>query len=236
MIIRGGDFNNKNLRVLLSSSPELIPIGAGPTRQGAALDEIYTNISRSISHKEVLRPLSKEDGTLSDHSIVAVVAKLPKFSREATKKFTFRPLTKKGTEKFKSLLLSTDWNTVKKSNASTSTDAFTSLLDLYIEQCFPLKTRKASRGDVPWSNQKTRKLSNKKKKIYNQEGKSDRYKSANKEYEVALKSAKKAYLDDVIIKCKKSPKTLSHIILPYSSSCKQNTCRNCGKFTPYSRV
>ena len=118
--------------------------------------------------------------------------------------FSFRPLTKKGTEKFGALLAATDWSAIKKSNSSDSTLALTNLLDGYVQECFPLKTRRAAKNDVPWFNSKTRRLSAKKKRIYKKEGKSERYKAANKEYNAALKEAKGKFMDGIVEGCKKA--------------------------------
>ena len=130
IIIVGGDFNRKNLSPFLSASPELAAIAAGPTRNGTALDEMYTNISRSIVQKEILPPLCKEDGTNSDHQIIAASAEISKNRKNIMSSFTFRPLTKNGTEKFKSLLLNTDWKTIQKPSSSESAFELTILLTL----------------------------------------------------------------------------------------------------------
>ena len=117
---------------LLTAVPELRPIKAGATRAGEALDEVYCNIDRCIVEKEILKPLCKEDGTESDHAIIAAAAKLPKASRAKATSFSFRPLTKKGTDKFKALLAATDWSTVKKNDSSNSAAALTNILDTYV--------------------------------------------------------------------------------------------------------
>ena len=107
ILLVGGDFNNKNMSPVMNALPELKPLNAGATRGDTMLDEIYCNIDRSIVQKEILHPLCKEDGTESDHKIIAAGAKLPRAVRDRAKVFKFRPLTRKGTEEFKSLLLNT---------------------------------------------------------------------------------------------------------------------------------
>ena len=135
IILVGGDFNKKPMRSLITAVPELKPIKAGATRKGVALDEIYCNIDRCIEQKEILRPLCTEQGTESDHLIIAAAAKLPRRSRITKNTFSFRPLTKKGTERFKSLLLETEWGNIKLETSSQSANALTVLLDSYIEKC-----------------------------------------------------------------------------------------------------
>ena len=78
LLFLGGDFNNKSLGDFTSIHPEMKPIGAGATRRGACLDEIYTNLSGRLSEKQVQKPLCKPDGTESDHGVVAASFKLPR--------------------------------------------------------------------------------------------------------------------------------------------------------------
>ena len=103
--------------------------------------------------------------------------------------------------------MNTDWNQIKADTSSESAEALTTLLNKYIEDCFPIKTRKAKANDVPWFNSRTRRLSNKKMRIYKKEGKSERYKRASKEYEAALKEAKEVFMEGVLTKCKKARNT-----------------------------
>ena len=210
IILVGGDFNRKNLQTMLSAMPELTAVAAGATRNGVALDEIYTNIGNSIMQKEILQPLCKEDGTKSDHLIVAASAKLPKNKKNKSSTFSFRPLTTKGTEKFRSLLVNTDWDQVKLSNSSDSALKLTEILNSYVEECFPIQTRKTKTNDAAWFNQRFRKLANKKARTYKKEGKSERYKAISAAYNEEIKKAKKGFLDKIIEKCKKDRNTKSY--------------------------
>ena len=207
IIFVGGDFNNKCMKLLTDTFPEIKPIRAGATRGGEALDEVYCNIESRIVQKEILMPLSKPNGVLSDHKIIAASANLPRQKRAIKNTFSFRPLTKKGTEKFKNLLLESDWSTIKCSSSSESAVALTELLQTYINECFPLKTRKVKSTDVPWFNEKTRRCVAKKNRIYKKEGKSERYIQARKEADRALKESKKDFFDKVLEKCTKAKNT-----------------------------
>ena len=44
IIFVGGDFNRKNMSPFTSVFPDLKPINAGATRNGAELDQVYTNM------------------------------------------------------------------------------------------------------------------------------------------------------------------------------------------------
>ena len=132
---------------------------------------------------------------------------MPKVHRAVKSSFTFRPLTATGTDKFKRALVATDWESIKRDTSSETVSAFTELLNAHIEECFPLKTRKVSSNDTPWYSSKARRLSYRKRRIYKKEGKSERYRSAKKEYDTELSTAKKKFMDKVIEDCKKKRNT-----------------------------
>ena len=71
IIFVGGDFNKKNISRLTTTFSDLSPLQAGNTRGSEALDEIYSNVGEKVVDKKILRPLQKDDGTMSDHSIIA---------------------------------------------------------------------------------------------------------------------------------------------------------------------
>ena len=204
IIFLGGDFNKKDISQLLTTFPELLPVCAGATRRGASLDEVYTNINNCIKEKAILKPLSKEDGTKSDHDVIAASFKLPKNKRNKKIEFKFRPISKKGTEKFGEKLLLTDWSTIERASASESALALNDLLQQLVAECFPEKVKKINSNDAPWCDDKVRKLSRKKARVYRSEGKSERFKLIRKECDDAVTVARKNFLGKVLDKVKQT--------------------------------
>ena len=80
------------------------------TRNGQALDEIYTNMDNNIVSKLIQKPLRSIEGIDSDHSIISASLKLPRHSGIVKTTFTFRPITTEGVNKFGNLLARMDWN------------------------------------------------------------------------------------------------------------------------------
>ena len=155
-----------------------------------------------LSHllKKILRPLQKENGTLSDHAIIAAAYSLPRQNKVTKKTFSFRPITDKGIKVFEKLVISQDWSAIEKENATASADALNSLLRDFVEQSFPLRNRTIKSSDAPWVDRKVRRLSNRKRRIYRAEGKSRKYYDVSRECEAAIKDAKVLYLDKVEVK------------------------------------
>ena len=203
MIYVGGDFNKKDLSRFRTAFPSLLPIQAGATRRNEALDEIYTNMVPALTRKAILPPLCKEDGTVSDHSIIASAFKLPKQNRVYNKYFTIRPITKDGKEQFGKLMATFNWENVAKPTSSESALALNFVLCSFINKCFPVKQRKIKSNDAPWFDGACRRAVKRKKRIYRREGKSERYKEASRDCKVVILRAKKKFWGRVLDKTAK---------------------------------
>ena len=175
IIFVGGDFNGKDLSRLTTAFPELLPIRAGATRRGAFLDEVYTNAADHIVAKQVLKPLSRENGILSDHLIITASIKLPKQRKARAISFKFRLITADGVAKFEGLLNGFDWQLIGRESSSQSALALKETLDKMVEESFPLKERRIKSTDAPWFTPIARRAVKKKIRIYRKEGKSEKY-------------------------------------------------------------
>ena len=165
LIFIGRDFNKKDLGLVRAAFPDLKPVEAGATRGNYAFDEVYTNVNDRIVNRAIIKPLVSNAGIESDLKIIAAACKLPKHPKVTTDTFKFRPLTKKGTEEFKTRLLSFDWTSIEKETSTESAEALTDALDSMIVGCFPERARKIKSTDAPWFNGKVKKLSLRKTRI-----------------------------------------------------------------------
>ena len=196
----GGDFNKKDLDRFCTAFPDLKPLLTGATRRGLALDEIYSNMTDHIASKEILKPLCKENGVLSDHSIIAAAIKLPKNKKARNITFSFRPITERGTVAFGKLLEDYDWSLIERPSSTETANALNAVLQSFVDRCFDLKERKIKSTDAPWFTPTARKAVNRKIRIYRREGKSERYHVARKQCDVILRKEKEKFWDKVITK------------------------------------
>ena len=118
-----------------------MPIEAGATRRGLALDEVYTNMKSGVESKAVLYPLTKSNGVPSDHGIIASSIRLPKHRQVTSTKFSFRPVTSKGIDMFGKRLDEFDWTLIRSSSPTESAAKLNSVLQGLVEECFELKER-----------------------------------------------------------------------------------------------
>ena len=137
IIFLGGDFNGKDMSRLVNAFPDLKATRTGATRNGAFLDEIYSNVEDCIKNKAILKPLTKHDGTPSDHAVIAASVLLPKHSKPMVKRFSFRPITKKGMEEIGELFNSYDWNLIKRASPTETPYALDQALNEMADKCFP---------------------------------------------------------------------------------------------------
>ena len=162
IIFVGGDFNHKSINSLLVAFPALIPFRAGATRNGAALEEVYTNMDHSIVEKKIQSPLRSIEGIESDHSIITASLKFPRQVTAVKTTFNFRPITTDGVDKFGSLLANMDWDSVKGISSTESARKLDACLRDLVEQCFPEKSRTIRSTDAPWFNSAIKKAGRKK--------------------------------------------------------------------------
>ena len=207
IIFVGGDFNSIDISHFCTAHPNLLPIKAGATRIGRNLDEVYTNFASSIHEKLIQKPLAKVNGVESDHSVVAASFKLPKHKKPVSSSFKFRPLTSEGVEKFRKKICSVNWEIIRKGRSSKSAESLDCILQSFVSECFPEKTRSVKSTDTPWMNAKSKRFLNKKRRVYKKEGKSQKFIDLSKLCETVINDAKKVFLDKVIEKSEKARNT-----------------------------
>ena len=143
------------------------------------------------------------DGTPSDHSIVAASCALPKCNKPIKSSFKFCPITTEGIEKFRELLTSQDWEKIKGRTASDSASKLDEVLQGLVKRCFPEKKNRQIRStDAPWFNNRIRRAVQKKRRIYKEQGKSEKYHEARRACEQLIRIAKKNYLGCIIDRVK----------------------------------
>ena len=179
-ILVKGDFNQWSVEELLEEHPDLSEIIHGPTRGTKSIDRSFCNFGRSIKESGTLPPLETEDGRTSDHRIAYAVAAFDSPPDE-TITYTHRPYTERGAAIFLERLERESWEDVLAApDVNAKTELFQNTIDELFNSAFPLKTVKKRKSDPPWVNETIRRMSVKRRRIYNREGRSKRWKSLKK--------------------------------------------------------
>ena len=180
LVVLGGDFNQWPIEEILEDHPDIKEADVGPTRGDRRIDRVFTNFSRSISESGTRTPLETEDGSPSDHKQAFVRAVFEKVAPKTTK-YTYRPFTRRGADAFAAAMETANWGPVfDATSSSDKTVAFQSVVEREMDRCFPLKTTVKLDSDPPWVNNQIRALGRKRRKVYDREGRSAKWKRLKK--------------------------------------------------------
>ena len=198
-ILLGGDFNQWQIDEALADYEEISEVMTPPTRGTRRIDRIFMNWHGEATESGCVPPLETEelDGavSLSDHMIQYVFTRVN--IREAVKWETFshRPLIEANVDGFIADLGQVQWDEVyEQGTTNDMANKYQFIVDDLIEKHFPLKTVKRKEDDLPWLNDTARSMIKKKKAIYKDEGKTDRWHAQCLKTENYLESRRQAFL------------------------------------------
>ena len=195
-VIIAGDFNHWPAEEIIEDHQEFGEVIHGNTRGSRAIDRTFCNFSRAIAESGTLPPLETESGQTSDHRVAygRAIFTRPKVP---TVKYSYRHYTDQGADKFYELLSSQSWGPVFSAvGASEKVVVFQQILDSLVNICFLLKTTVKRVSDPPWVNNKIRKLSRKRRKVYDREGRSVRWKALKKQCKDLYNKRAATYMEE----------------------------------------
>ena len=196
-IIVAGDFNQWEVDKALIDFIDLVEADVGPTRGSRSIDRIFSNFGGSIGSAYTVPPIQADDpgqGRPSDHRVAVVTADLPRIDAFRWLKYSYRFYNEESVEKFRKWIALEDWNAVvTAADSNSKAEAYQSLVDRAIEDCFPLVTVRRKSTDLPWVNAKARRLIKRRKAVYRSEGRSASWKRLKRALDELLKDRKRTY-------------------------------------------
>ena len=193
-IIIAGDFNQWEAEYITEEHPDIREVVHGPTRNGLSIDRSFVNFERSITEARTLPPLETEDNRASDHKIAFARATFDKPESKSIT-YTYRHYTERGATDFLAELESTDWlPTLEAPTTEEKVARMQVVLDTLMSKHFKLKTTTRRISDPPWFNNRLRWLIKKRRKIYDREGRSPRYKTMRKKSDKLAKDRASVFL------------------------------------------
>ena len=179
-VIIAGDFNHWGMSDLLDEHPDLKEIDYGATRNGRAIDRTFVNFGRSVKESRTLEPLESEEGNVSDHRIAYARAEFPKPESD-TVSYSYQEYSEAGARRFLELVEEKDWTFVEEiQGVDAKVEAMQASLQATMDECFPIKTTVRRKDDPPWINDKIIRMIKMRRKIYDREGRSKRWKKLKK--------------------------------------------------------
>ena len=193
-IVVAGDYNQWPVQDIIEEHPNLTEVNHGPTQGDKSIDRTMVNFGRSVVESKSLRPLETGEGSASDHRIAWLKAEF-KVVKPKTISFSYRVFTEKGATSFLADLSTTDWSSVYRANSSDDkVIEFQAILDSLMAKNFEWKTTVRVADDPPWMNDKIRRLIKKRRKIYDREGRSARWKRLKKKSDELRRKRAELYM------------------------------------------
>ena len=201
-IIVAGDFNRRDPTTTLGALDEFVELKSGPTRGGARLDAIFTNVSSLVAGGEarVFPPLESEDGRPSDHGCVFAAIDFPKARDFEWIKVTVRLRSEKRVHDFKADLEGISWEAVNQMDTDGAVAAFERTITTLTDLHFPFKTFRRRSNEKPWITNGIRKRSRRKRQIFRRRGRLPSWRNLSKDLEKEVRESKEAFVEDAISK------------------------------------
>ena len=200
MIFIGGDFNQWDITEALADFPDIIEVETPPTRNNRRIDRVFTNHSAGVVDFTCLAPLRAENAagdhiSSSDHKIQFVATVLEKRAAVEWEEFTIRPFNDKAAEGFIDEIEKQDWSAVLNAAGSNKkAGEYQAIIDDLIDRHFPKKTIKRKSDDLPWLNETAKKKIARKKAVYKDEAKSERWKALRDDLDQYLAKRRDKFL------------------------------------------
>ena len=194
-IVVAGDFNQWQAQDLVQDHPDLSEVPHGPTRGDRQIDRSFVNFGRSIDESGTLKPLETKEGLASDHRIAWSTAN---FKAPPTKlvKYSYRAYTESGAEAFLQDLNCQKWDRVYQApDTDRKTEIFQEIVDSLLNKHFKWKTTIRREDEPPWINDTLRRLWKKRRKIYDREGRSRRWRKLKKKAASIYRERAAKYLE-----------------------------------------
>ena len=194
-IIVCGDFNQWPADSILEDHPDMTEVAHGSTRQGRSIDRSFTNFGRSIKEATTLPPLESEEGNKSDHRIAFARAEFV-HDPPKTSSYTFRQYTERGASNFLAELTSQSWNSVyMKDDTSSKVVEFQAILDKLMDKHFQFRTITRKLSDPPWLTPALKKKIGRRRRVYDRQGRSNRWKEMKAETDKICRTLCSRYIE-----------------------------------------
>ena len=186
--ILGGDFNRLDVTDILDAYGALKQFNSVPTRKGAVLELLLTDLHPFYHPVTTLAPLQVDEnktGSDSDHDIVVMAPRSNcKYKIERIKKTVkTRPLPESGQKEFGREITNHKWEEVlNTANVDQKTENFHSTIRSLLNKHLPEKSVTISSLDRNWMSPDLKTLLRKKQREFVKNRKSNKWKTLNKKY------------------------------------------------------
>ena len=210
--IIAGDTNDLKLDAILHLNPRMKQMVVGMTRMNPPrmLDPIMTTLGCFYQVPEILPPLGADPGTngkASDH-MIPVMRPVNGIDNQCARSFhqiKVRPIHKSGMQLLRNWFESQSWtNNFATESVDEKAELLLSQVLGAVNKYLPEKVIKVASDDQPWFTQPLKKLDRRRRREYNKNRISEKYRRLSRLYQDKLSKAKKSYKRNMIDDIKSS--------------------------------
>ena len=204
--IIAGDFNQLNMQPLLNLSPELKQVVTSVTRLNpdAILDKILTNLHSFYLVPTTLPPLDNDidvPGKPSDHLIVVFkpLSHEHPAQQKRYKSIKYRPYPDSGIREMGLWVQRQDWKEIYyQADVNMKAEIFEKMIMEKVDFFFPEKTIKVNENDQPWASPELKIIDRQRKREYNKNKKSEKWKMLDAKFTEKSSLEKESYYENIV--------------------------------------
>ena len=186
----GGDKNKMPIQSIVDALPKCNQIVTRCTYKNRKIhDVILTNMSQLFSTPFIapaVQPDVPGQGVPSDHDMAVAVPLAVAGEGAVTREYTMkisRPLPDSGIRDFGQWITRENWSVLRNTESTSEQGlALKKLLQVQVDNKFPLKSCRVSNTDKPWVTKAIKQLDRWKKAEYKKRGRSEKYEKLLKSY------------------------------------------------------
>ena len=196
-ILVAGDFNHRPIANELSNYPDLQQVKTPPTRGRSCLDIVLTNFHDKIERAGVMEPIFNQEGQTTDHKTVYVKANIPCVDNYTVKEYTYLRQTEEGDLKMKRSLKMIDWGVLTSlGTVDQMVEYLHGEFEKALSSSYQKITRRRKLNEPQWMNESIRKLIARRRAIFRDEGRTERWKKLKKKIARIIKNRRKKFNQD----------------------------------------
>ena len=194
-----GDKNNLDEKRILALDPNFQQIVTEHTRKNKILTIVITDLQSFFNVPQIIPPVPVDvpgKGVPSDHNgVLGVPLTHATLNRKSqVRRIKVRPLPESLIAKFGSILVHEEWTFLHQNMSSTEmVAAFENHTSSLVDTIFPEKNVTISNFDQPFITEELKMLRRQRIRIYNKQGRSQKYLEVRNHFETKLKLAAKKY-------------------------------------------
>ena len=200
-IFLGADKNDMDISPILKCGLKLRQVVDKSTRKGRILDVLIMNTSGLYKSPIIAPPIQADDpstGQPSDHCVPVCIPHIDRYTppRRNYRLIKYRPLPQSSIRRFGEWIVAQSWDTIRGDMSPTEqTIELERILNENLNKFCPVKEMKLGSQDKQFITAELKRMDRQKRREYVKRGKTDKYKSLKRQFDVKFREEAETYLN-----------------------------------------